>query len=264
MALQPREPGVYTGRTTQAYWNRVGPFGGITAAAVLEAVLKHPQLLGDPISLTVNFAGAVTEGEFTIRANPVRTNRSTQHWMLTLEQPGPDGEMVVATTATVMTALRRETWGVSDVKMPVAPGPENFERAEPIFRAQWLSAYDMRPVSGNFPSVWDDSGDTSLSQLWVRDVPERPLDFVSLAAASDLFFPRIWLRRARRVPIGTVSITTYFHANREQLAQTGSGFLFAQASAQEFRNGFFDQTAQLWNADGLMLATSSQIVYYKE
>ena len=123
MALQPREPGVYTGRTTQAYWNMVGPFGGITAAAMLEAVLKHPQLLGDPISLTVNFAGAVTEGEFTIRANPVRTNRSTQHWMLTLEQPGPDGEMVVATTATVMTALRRETWGVSDVKMPVAPGP---------------------------------------------------------------------------------------------------------------------------------------------
>ena len=34
--------------------------------------------------------------------------------------------------------------------------------------------------------------------------------------------------------------------------------------AQEFRNGFFDQTVQLWSEGGTMLATSHQIVYYKE
>lgn len=264
LALQARDNGVFVGHTTQAYWNMVGPFGGITAASMLQAVMQHPQLLGEPISLTVNFAGAVMEGDFTIRANPVRTNRSTQHWMLTLEQPGPDGQMMVATTATVVTAVRRETWSVSDCPMPKVPDASHFERAAPDFPAQWLNAYDMRPVTGNFPKAWDGGGDASLSQLWVRDMPERSLDFVSLAAASDLFFPRIWLRRAKRVPIGTVSITTYFHATGAQLAQTGSSYLFAQAQAQELRNGFFDQTAQLWNAEGLMLATSNQIVYYKE
>lgn len=262
--LRELDRGIYTGRTTRAYWNMVGPFGGITAASMLQAIMLHPQLLGDPVSLTVNYAGAVTEGEFTIKANPVRTNRSTQHWMLTLEQPGADGAMVVATTATAVTAVRRETWGLSDVRMPEVPGPGNFERAAPAFSSEWFNAYEMRPVSGNFPQVWDDSGGASLSQVWVRDVPGRPLDFMSLAAASDLFFPRVWLRRARRVPAGTVSITTYFHADRAQLQQTGTGYIFAQASGQEFRNGFFDQTAQLWNADGLMLATSNQIVYYKE
>ena len=94
------EPGVYTGHTTKAYWNMVGPYGGITAATLLQAVLKHPQLLGDPLSLTVNFAGAVTEGPFTIKAKPIRTNRSTQHWFITLEQVDKDGVMQVATTAT--------------------------------------------------------------------------------------------------------------------------------------------------------------------
>ena len=264
LALQERAPGNYTGHTTKAYWNMVGPFGGITAATLLQAILQHPQLLGDPLSLTVNFAGAVSEGEFTVNACPVRTNRSTQHWMLTLEQPGPDGEMVVATTATAVTAVRRETWSQTDSPMPQVAAPEQFAQAAPAFRSQWLSAYEMRPVSGNLPTVWDDSGDTSLTQLWVRDAPERALDFVGLAAVSDIFFPRPWLRRARQVPAGTVSITTYFHASREQLAQTGSSHLFAQARAQEFRNGFCDQTAQLWSADGLMLATSNQIVYYKE
>ena len=48
------------------------------------------------------------------------------------------------------------------------------------------------------------------------------------------------------------------------LAQTGDGYLLAQARAQEFRNGFFDQSAQLWNQAGSLLATSHQIVYYKE
>ncbi|QIL81798.1 thioesterase family protein [Diaphorobacter sp. HDW4A] len=264
LLLETREPGIYTGRTTDAYWNMVGPFGGITAATLLQAVLKHPQLLGDPLSLTVNFAGAVTAGEFTVKATPARTNRSTQHWIITLEQAAANGEVVIATTATAVTAVRRETWSVTDVPMPVVPAPQECQRAAPAFRSQWLSSYEMRPVSGNLPTVWDDRGDTSLSQLWVRDAPERTLDFVGLAAASDVFFPRPWLRRARQVPAGTVSITTYFHASGAQLAQTGNGYLFAQARAQEFRNGFCDQTAQLWNADGLMLATTNQIVYYKE
>jgi len=74
----------------------------------------------------------------------------------------------------------------------------------------------------------------------------------------------VWLRRARQVPAGTVSITVYFHAGADLLAQTGTGYLLGQARAQEFRNGFFDQTVQLWNEAGAMLATSHQIVYYKE
>ena len=38
----------------------------------------------------------------------------------------------------------------------------------------------------------------------------------------------------------------------------------ARATGQQFRNGFFDQAAQLWSASGTLLATSSQIVYFKE
>ena len=66
------------------------------------------------------------------------------------------------------------------------------------------------------------------------------------------------------MPAGTVSLTVYFHASREQLADTGAAYLLGQARAQEFRNGFFDQTVQLWNQGGTMLASSHQIVYYKE
>ena len=79
-----------------------------------------------------------------------------------------------------------------------------------------------------------------------------------------MFYPRVWRRRATPVPAGTVSITTYFHADAAQMAQVGTGYLLGQATGQQFRNGFFDQTAQLWSEGGQLLATSNQIVYYKE
>jgi len=264
LALTSSAPDLYQGRTTPDYWNMVGPYGGITAATLLQAVLQHPLLLGEPLSLTVNFAAAVAEGPFTLQVTPVRTNRSTQHWLVVAEQTDASGAQAVTTTASVVTAARRETWSVSDTPMPAVPAPAQCAQAQLAFRSEWLRRYEMRPVTGPLPTQWDDSGHTSLTQLWLRDAPARALDFPALAAMCDVFFPRVWLRRARRVPAGTVSITMYFHAGAALLEQTGTGYLLAQARAQEFRNGYFDQSAQLWSEAGQMLATSHQIVYYKE
>ena len=264
LQLQTTAPGCYTGRTTAAYWNMVGPYGGITAATLLQAVLQHPDLLGEPITLTVNYAGAVTEGPFTLQALPVRATRSTQHWWITLSQTDRQGVVQVSTTGTAITALRRSTWSASEMPMPAVPAPQDCAPEQTRFPVQWVRSYQMRPITGALPSEWDGRSQDSLSQLWIRDAPERRLDFVALAALSDAFYPRIWLRRALQVPAGTVSMTVYFHAGRELLHASGSGYLLAQARGQEFRNGFFDQSAQLWNQDGQMLATTQQIVYYKE
>ena len=264
LQLQETAPGQYKGQSSPAYWNMVGPFGGLTAATALQAVLRHPDLLGDPLSLTVNYAGALTEGPFTLSARPVRTNRSTQHWTVELLQPGADGAPVVTTTATVVTAVRRETWSMNDTPMPHVPAPTEARQMQGPPGVEWLRRYEMCPVAGDVPRRWDGSGDNSLTQLWMRDSPPRPLDFCSLAALADVFYPRVWLRRAVHVPAGTVSITVYFHASPQQLVAAGDAYLLGQARAQEFRNGFFDQTGQLWSSDGTLLATTHQIVYFKE
>ena len=90
IALEPAGGNLFHGRTTPAYWNMIGPFGGITAATLLQAVLQHPERLGDPSALTVNFAGPIVEGPFVIEARPVRTNRNTQHWTIELRQGDED------------------------------------------------------------------------------------------------------------------------------------------------------------------------------
>jgi acyl-CoA thioesterase len=256
--------GSYLGHTSAAYWNMVGPFGGTTAATVLQAVLRHPDLLGAPLSLTVNYAAALSKGPFQVQLQPVRTNRSTQHWTVGILQNDEQGKPVVTTTATVVTAARRETWSLSDTPMPPVAPPHAVPAVQLDRLVAWFERYELRPVTGPIPQQWDGRGDSSLTQLWMRDALLRPLDFCSLAAMSDVFFPRVWLRRATYVPAGTVSITTYFHASEKELQATGSGYVLGQARAQEFRNGFFDQSALLWNEAGTLLCTSHQIVYFKE
>lgn len=264
LQLQETAPGRYSGQTSPAYWNMVGPFGGVTAAMALQAILKHPDLLGEPLSLTVNYAAPLRAGALEVHVRPVRTNRSTQHWSAEILQTDADGELQLATSASAVSALRRHTWQASDAPMPDVPVPEAQPRMPQRTDVAWLQHYEMRPIVGKLPQHWDGAGDSSLSQLWLRDAPARTLDFCALTAMADVFFPRVWLRRARHVPAGTVSMTVYFHADAQQLAAVGAGYLLAQARAQAFRHGFFDQAAQLWSADGTLLASSHQIVYYKE
>jgi len=257
--------GHFTGMTSPDYWNMVGPFGGTTAAVVLQAVLRHPDLLGAPIALTVNYAAAIEAGAFDVQATAVRTNRSTQHWTVQITQAGASGAPHMTTTASVVTAARRDTWSTNDLPMPAVPGPEQTERMTIGPKGvAWIGQYDMRPVRGSIPTQWDGGGEHSETMLWLRDADPRPLDFPALASMSDMFFPRVWLRRAKPVPAGTVSITTYFHADASQLAEVQTGYLLGRAVGQQFRNGFFDQSAQLWSQAGALLATSNQIVYFKE
>jgi acyl-CoA thioesterase len=264
IALTATGDGQYAGATSPAYANMVGPFGGITAATVLNAVLLHPALLGEPLSLTVNFCAALADGAFSVSAQPVRTNRSTQHWVIAVTQAGAAGDIQTVVTASVVTAARRETWSVDDEPMPAVPAPASLSPYTVPSPVEWIQRYEMRPIEGAIPHTWDGSGSDSLSRLWMRDAPLRPLDLCGLAALADVFFPRVWLRRATRVPAGTVSLTVYFHAGSVQLAECGHGWVLGQARAQAFRNGFFDQSAQLWNEAGHLLATSHQVVYYKE
>ena len=258
--LEPLSDGRFRGRTSPAYANMVGPFGGVTAACVLQACLLHPARQGDPVALTVNFAAALADGEFELVARPLRTNRSTQHWAIELSQGGE-----VAASGTAVFALRRETWSAPEAAPPadIAP-PEALVRAPTIGRTAWTRHYDMRFAHGPMPEVFDAAHQPdSTTHVWLRDEPPRPLDFASLASLCDTFFPRIFVRRREITPIGTVSLTTYFHADAAMLAAQGEHHVLGTARALNFRNGYFDQSAEVWGSDRQLLASSHQIVYYR-
>jgi acyl-CoA thioesterase len=259
--LEPLPDGSFRGHTSPAYANMVGPFGGVTAACMLQAPMQHPLRLGDPIALTVNFAAALADGEFAIVARALRTNRSTQHWAIELSQGGE-----VAASATAVFALRRETWSMPEAAPPAdLPAADALTRTPRVGRLPWTHQYDMRFVHGAMPEAFDGREQPdSVSQVWVRDEPPRPLDFVALASLCDSFFPRVYVRRRKASPIGTVSLTTYFHADAAMLHAQADRHVLGVARALNFRNGYYDQSAEVWGDDRQLLASSHQIVYYRD
>ncbi len=258
--LKAAAPGEFTGATHPAYANMVGPFGGTTAAQLLQAAWLHPDRLGEPVALTVNFAAPVADGEIRFLARAARTNRSTQHWIIEARQ----GQETVATASAVF-ALRRETWSAGEAAMPRGlPSADAMIRMPTQGLPTWPQRYDMRFIEGAFPSFDEQEQTHSRSCLWVRDEPPRRMDFAALAAMSDSFFPRIYVRRRRRSLIGTVTLTTYFHADSDLLAEVGSRHVLGVAKALNYRHGYFDQTGELWSTEGHLLASTHQLVYFKD
>ena len=87
-----------------------GPSSGLSAApraTAMRAVLEHPGRVGDPIALTASFCAPIARGEFAVATKVARTNRSSQQWSAEFTQAGSDDAVL---TASIVTALRRESW----------------------------------------------------------------------------------------------------------------------------------------------------------
>lgn len=246
--------------TTRPEWaNMVGPFGGITAATLLHAAERHPERLGDPLALTVNFLAPVADGDFEITPRNVRTNRTNQHWLIELSQ---DGEP--KTTASAVFGIRRDTWSDTELAMPVVPAPEDAAPDSFSRMVVWAQNYDMRFVTGAMPGAYDGPNPDSTTTAWVRDGRGRAIDYAALAALCDVLYPRVYLRHGHAVPAGTITLTAYFHADRDQLDTHGGDFVLATAHANRYTHGYFDQSAEIWGRDGALLATTHQLVYFKD
>ncbi|NEX60522.1 acyl-CoA thioesterase [Noviherbaspirillum galbum] len=247
----------YLAHTSEPYWNAISPFGGTTVALVLNAILQHPQRLGDPLAMTVNFAGPIQKGPMLVEVSPIRTGRSTQHWAMSIRQQGDDSPLL---TGTAVFAVRRDTWSDSESRMPAAPPPETLERQTPPANVPFLERYAMRYVDSH-PLQ---GGDSSLTQCWISDLPPRPVDFPSLAAYCDSFAPRLFVRKGAPRPISTVSLSINFHIDGEALANEQCLAAFGRSRANGFYRGYYDQEAVLWSPRGSLLATTHQMVWFRD
>jgi acyl-CoA thioesterase len=250
----------WQGQTSEDYWAFVGPFGGATAATILRALIDHPQRSGDPLSLTVNYCAVIAEGVFDLDVRLVRANRSTQHWTVELTQGGGD----VLTIATAVFAERRPSWSHQQARFPQAKSFDEV-RPFPAFAAPWVKQYDFRFIDGNpdFGGAEKSAPASAFSRMWIGDHIPRKIDMLSLMSMSDAFFGRIFHVRRELVPFGTVSLTTYFHTDTEELTREDISRVLAIADARIFHKGYGDQTGELWSPHGRLLATTHQIAYFK-
>jgi len=260
-ALTRDGDGRFSGTAPQAYWNMAGPFGGTTAAVLLRAALFDQPDGVEPVALTVNYCAALASGAFTVEAGIARSGKSVRHVSVQMQQ----GDAIVA-TASVVLALRRDTWSHQVARMPEVPPPDAVPPMPTDGRPPWLQRYEFRFVSGE----WRPQATTyatlrsAHSTLWVADSPRRPLDWLSLAALCDVFFVRAFHVRGTLVPAGTVTMTVHFHASAAEIAAQGPSPVLGTVDAHTFTRNFGDQIAQIWSSQGRLLATTTQMTWFKE
>lgn len=260
LQFRPLADGRLGGRSSPDYWNMVGPYGGITAATALQGVLAQGgRLLGEPLVLTVNFVAPVREGDFALAVSLERSNRSTQHWHVRMTQPADGGGEDVVMQAMVVMGVRRPLWSLRSAEPPSAPPPDGLARRRGRDEIAWFSRYDLRFAGHPFKSEDPHAPVTH----WVRDDPPRPLDYASLAAIADTFFPAIFAHRREPVPIATVSMNVYFHTDAAELAALGDAWLLGRGRSNVFHEGFFDAEAQLWAGERLIV-TTQQVMWYRQ
>lgn len=256
IALEPISDTGFRGRASPHYWNEVGPFGGMTAAVLLNAVLVHARRQGDPIALTVNYAAPTAKDEFTVETRTVRTTRTTQHWTQEIVQNGH----AVATASSVF-ATRRQTWARNEIGLPESLPPA--EQVAALDRGSfmpWFQQYELRPVR-NLGSTQDNQVHT---HAWIRDMPPRPLDFAALASLCDTVMPWMFRRRKQAIPVSTVSLSIYFHVTHDELGKVGEDMVYTRSYGQVCHAGFMDSNAQVWSRDGVLLATTQQMMWVRE
>ena len=250
----------WQGKTSPDYWAFVGPFGGCTAATILRALIDHPQRAGDPLSLTVNFCAPIAR-------RGVRSRR-----------PPGQGQPLEPALVRGDDARRRRRRDAGDRRVRRAPpvlvapaggfpGATPFEQTRPYPNTPmtWTQQYDFRFVEGE-PKFYGSPASSPLdaySKQWIGDRVPRKIDMLSLMSMSDAFFGRIFLARRELMPFGTVSITTYFHAASDDLAAEDITRVLAVADAKIFHKSYGDQNGELWSPSGRLLATTTQIAYFK-
>jgi acyl-CoA thioesterase len=267
IALSALGDGVYEGQTDINYRLITGPFGGWVSAIMLKAATVHLNGLSDdpkaahPVSMTVNFIAPITAPSVRVQVIVQKMTRTLCFLRVEATQILEDKSVPVASALVILGPRRGDLHLVEQTMPPDLPlahtiAPYGGRTGGPNFFAR----YEVRYVIG----VPFHEGEQSRSIVYTREHPPAPIDAFALAAMSDVPLPRLMFRRPSMMPFATVTLTINFHHLESDLIAQGSDELVIESRTRQIRSGFFDQTSELWSKTGILLATSEQMVWFKD
>jgi acyl-CoA thioesterase len=257
LALTPDGDGRWRAHADADHESISAMFGGWTAAVLLRSVLASTESDARPSALTVQFVRPVAVGgDVVIAPERLGGGRSLEHWRADLragDAETEDGDVLA--TALVVLTNRRDTDAHAQLEMPDVPPPEGLEQIHaPGPQGQQT---EIRQVSGEWGT-----GDTR-GRLWVRDANGRALDHLQLAYLADQYAPRSFFWGDGMRPSATITLSVYFHATDDELAAVGTNYVLNDATGTRGAQSTSGQLARLWSRDGVLLATTEQLCWYR-
>ena len=249
-AVTPVGGGLYTGEAPGAWFGPIALNGGFLAALVVRAMsaeLAAPNRR--PRSLTIHFLRPPAEGPLELSIEVERSGRGAS----TLSGRVVQGGRLLAIALGTWSGRYDATLGWEPTA-PAVPGPEQLPPVELGPTApRMFRQFDVRHVFGPLPFG---AGDEALAGGWIRTRSPEPLDDALLALLCDAWFPSAFARLTAPSPAPTIDLTIHF---RDQPPAGEHPWVLGRYSSRAAIDGLFEEDAELWSADGRLLAQSRQL-----
>lgn len=251
--------GLWTTEAGAEWRNPNGPlWGGYAIGLCLSVVAAEPEARGEPLAITLTYVAGLSAGAVEVRTRRLRQGGSVGVWEVELR---PAGATEVSVHAIVTMARRPATPAFAFAKMPDAPEPESLpSQVRPGGAQHFGSRAFERRTSEAFPIQ---PAASSRSTAWVRPLL-GPWNKTLLAMLTDSSPPRAFYALGHTVMTTTVTLTIYLHATAEEVAAAGEDYLLVEYDGRVGGGGATDERSSYWRRDGKLLATSEQLLWYRE
>lgn len=253
--LEPIEENRFRGRVDKGWWIVKGPNGGYLAAILLRAMqLTTNRSDRAPRSMSVYYLAVAEAGPIEIVTAIEKRGRSiTTVTARMLQRRKP--------IAFAVAALGKpfSNFDFQDVTMPDVGPPESYTKMSFQNLVPCTERYEMVPVIGGAP--WSGS-ERARTGGWIRLVGERSPDAILMAAMADAWFPSIFTKVkdgqfAGAVP--TIDLTIHFRVELPLPDSKPDDFYFARLESTTSRQGYMEETGEIWSRTGVLLAQSRQL-----
>jgi acyl-CoA thioesterase len=250
-ALRALGSGAWEGQIKDGWYAGLGPLGGYVMALVLRGiVLAVDDEERQPRSMTIHFLRAPETGPVVVRAEVARAGRSLTTVTARLEQ---DGEPIALALAAV--SAPREGPVIADIPMPEVDPPTarevpagGIKRTPPPFTDRVTMEWRFGERAFTGAEHMEVGG-------WMGLREERPIDALAIALLADAWFPAPWPRLRDLAPAPTIELTVHFRAP----LPLPDSLLLGRFRSNLVRDGFFDESGDLWTPDGTLVAQCRQL-----
>jgi acyl-CoA thioesterase len=244
----------FEGKLDRSWWVVRGPHGGYLGSILLRALTEA---LDDPDrrvrSLTVHFVAAPDDGPFRIETTIERAGRSITFMSARMSQ---GGRCVAVALAAFSVAWAGPEF--DDAEMPDVSGPDDSFRfpVEDPSVPPFLRNFDMRWAVGDAPFSGADRAEVG---GWMRLAEPRSADAILMATYADAWPPVVFPRLTEPVVCPTVDLTIHFRSPLPADGARPEDFYLGVYDSKLARDGFFEETGEIWSAEGELLVQSRQL-----
>lgn len=252
-----REPGtadggsVWSGELASGWQTPRGPLGGYVMAIVINALDLE---VGDPQrqarAVTMHFLRVPEAGPVRVLTATERRGRSLTSVSGRLEQDGKLIGIALGAWSAPWDGPLLDNAPAPDAAPSDPSGAGDHPRGEdaPEFahRLRWQHRFGEAPFTG---------AAEGLSGGWIGLTEERPIDAAAIAVMADAWLPAPWPMLTAFAPAPTIDLTIHF---RSPLPAPGQ-MLLGRFRSDYVREGFFDESGELWDETGTLVAQSRQL-----